>query len=46
MVKNGYGLDRRPLSLGEAELEKVIRQSFNAEGTFSEESLSRKREAA
>lgn len=30
---NGYELDRRLLSLGEAELEKVIRQSFNVEET-------------
>jgi len=31
------------LSLGEAELEKVIKQFFNVEGIFSEESLLRKR---
>jgi len=33
------------LSLEEAELEKVIRQSFNVEGAFSEESLLRKKKA-
>lgn len=31
---NGYELDRKSLSLGEAELEKVIKQSFNVEETF------------
>jgi len=40
---NGYELDRRPLSLGEAELEKVIRQSSNVDRIFSEESLLRKK---
>jgi len=42
----GCELDRRALSLGEAELEKVIRQSFNVEETSSEGRLSRKRKAS
>jgi len=33
------------LSLGEAELDKVIKQSFNVEGKSSEESLLIKRKA-
>jgi len=37
-----YELDRRALSLGEAEQDKVIGQFFNVEVAFSEESLLRK----
>jgi len=36
-------LDKKPWSLKEEELDKVIKQSLNAEGIFSEQSLSRKR---
>ena len=40
---NGYELDRKLLSLEEEKPRKVMQQSFNVEGIFSEERLSRER---